>query len=443
MRKIITTTLLISLVCFGCKSKSLIQANTSSSKEKTEYVPNTLTFQDSLINYGKKYLKVPYRYGGTTAKGFDCSGFTSHVYRNFGYNLQRASKDQAQQFPSVKKKDLQTGDLVFFEGRRHNGNVGHVGIVTETKSNGQFRFIHASVRQGVTVSSSTEAYYASRYLKAGRVKDNASATLFASNVAKNTSSLVNANKTTTNQNISDNLYHTVAKGDNLSSISKKYDVPISTIQQLNNLTSKRIKRGQKLLIAQAVHIPEMAIAKANAVDVSSSATSKVVTNLKVNTDFSTSQKSKIETSDLKSPNFSINPNRSYSAQTKTIEPTIQSTSTEMKFTHKVKSGESLYAIARKYNMTVDKLKAVNNLSSNSISAGKTLRVESSNVVNQSEVSSNNATKPSETLYHTVKQGDTLYSIARLYGCTVNNLRELNPELSNTINIGDRVKVKNQ
>lgn len=88
---------------------------------------------DSLINYGKLFLNTPYRYGAGGTAHFDCSGFTSHVFRNFGYNLQRSSADQANQFPEIAKSQLQPGDLVFFNGRRRNGRVGHVGIVVSAK----------------------------------------------------------------------------------------------------------------------------------------------------------------------------------------------------------------------------------------------------------------------------------------------------------------------
>lgn len=450
MRKIITTILLVSLICVACKSKSLLQAHTSTATKKPELTATTSSFQDSLINYGKEYLKVPYRYGGTTSNGFDCSGFTSHVYRNFGYDLQRSSRDQAKQFPSVKKNELQVGDLVFFEGRRHNRNVGHVGIVTDTNPNGEFRFIHASVRQGVIVSSSTEAYYASRYLKAGRVAEHTNTAMYAgTNSAKNSSSFAHTDKNPKTQNINDNVYHTVARGDNLSTISKKYDVPISTIQHLNNLTSKRIKRGQKLLITEVVHIPAMSIARANPVDASSSATSKVVTNLKVNNTLYESQNPEITTPDWKQREISPALIPLNSAQSKTHselqvegeEPTIQSVSTERMLTHKVKVGESLYSIAGKHNMSIEELKVLNNLTDNSINAGQSLKVKLSNDSDPVDIPSNKLTRSTETAYHKVKQGDTLYSIARMYGCSVNDLRKLNTDLSNTIKVGDKIRVK--
>jgi len=126
--------------------------------------------QDELIGYSKKYLGKPYRYAGRGPYAFDCSGFTSFVFREFGHNLGASSTEQEQQFPSIEeRKELRKGDLVFFEGRVRNGIVGHVGIVTEVSSGGRFRFIHASTSYGVIISSSSEPYYAARYLRGGRV----------------------------------------------------------------------------------------------------------------------------------------------------------------------------------------------------------------------------------------------------------------------------------
>lgn len=140
------------------------------------------SLQNELIGYSLKFIGKPYRYAGKGPGSFDCSGFTSFVFRKFGYKLDSSSGGQERQFPAIRRKeDLQKGDLVFFEGRRRDGIVGHVGIVTEIRRDGTFRFIHASANFGVIVSSSTEPYYASRYLRGGRVveetEDNPSQTV--------------------------------------------------------------------------------------------------------------------------------------------------------------------------------------------------------------------------------------------------------------------------
>ena len=130
------------------------------------------TLQEEIIDYGKKFIGKPYRYAARGPRAFDCSGYTAFVFKEFGYQLNVSSAGQDKQFPAVtRKENLKKGDLVFFEGRRKNGKVGHVGIVTETLSNGAFRFIHASTGSGVIITSSSDYYWASRYLRGGRILD--------------------------------------------------------------------------------------------------------------------------------------------------------------------------------------------------------------------------------------------------------------------------------
>ena len=141
--------------------------------QKSSIATKPKTVQTEVINYGQKYLHTLYRYASQGPTSFDCSGFTSHVFKEFGYNLSPSSTTQAEQVETVRRQeDLQVGDLVFFEGRTHNGIVGHVGIVSDVKRNGRFRFLHASTSFGVIYSYSDEPYYKARYLRGGRVLKN-------------------------------------------------------------------------------------------------------------------------------------------------------------------------------------------------------------------------------------------------------------------------------
>ena len=105
-----------------------------------------------------------YRRGGTGRGGFDCSGFTSYVFRQHGITLPRTSSAQSRVGSPVSKSDLQPGDLVFFNTRGRG--VSHVAIYI-----GDNKIVHASsVRTGVKVDSLSSAYYAKRYHSARRVK---------------------------------------------------------------------------------------------------------------------------------------------------------------------------------------------------------------------------------------------------------------------------------
>lgn len=107
-------------------------------------------------------LGTSYKYGGTSTDGFDCSGFTQYVMEKFDFELPRTSSDQSKEGNPVEKKDLRTGDLVFFNT---SGNgISHVGIYM-----GDGKFAHSSTNEGVIISDLSEPYYAQRYVKARRI----------------------------------------------------------------------------------------------------------------------------------------------------------------------------------------------------------------------------------------------------------------------------------
>lgn len=124
---------------------------------------------DDLLAEAKSHIGKRYRSGGKGPSAFDCSGFSSYVYRQFGYSLGASSRDQYLQGEEVKEKDLRKGDLVFFTGRNRKRGVGHVGIVVKADNEkGTFTFIHASTSQGIRIDTNT-GYYEGRYLGAKRI----------------------------------------------------------------------------------------------------------------------------------------------------------------------------------------------------------------------------------------------------------------------------------
>ena len=113
------------------------------------------------------YLGVPYVYGGSSSRGFDCSGFTMYVYSLLGYSLPHSATSQWESVGTyVERADLQPGDLVLFcDPSRSNGKAcSHVGIYI-----GNNEFIHASSSEGVRINSLSESYYNGYYKGAKRV----------------------------------------------------------------------------------------------------------------------------------------------------------------------------------------------------------------------------------------------------------------------------------
>lgn len=115
-----------------------------------------------------KYYKTPYKFGGNSLKGIDCSGFTQSIFRNvLEIKLNRTAREQYLQGEVIEdKNELKFGDLVFFNTRRRV-RPGHVGIYLWNNL-----FVHASTKQGVIVTSLEEDYYSKRYMGARRIKSN-------------------------------------------------------------------------------------------------------------------------------------------------------------------------------------------------------------------------------------------------------------------------------
>ncbi|ADQ82432.1 C40 family peptidase [Riemerella anatipestifer] len=122
---------------------------------------------DEILNQASTYLGTPYRYGGTTRSGIDCSAFVLSVFNEVtGISLPRVAAAQAQEGEMVLKQELQKGDLVFFS---HGRRISHVGIVQEITEDGDIKFIHAATSKGVIVSSLNDKYWGPRYRFAKRV----------------------------------------------------------------------------------------------------------------------------------------------------------------------------------------------------------------------------------------------------------------------------------
>lgn len=124
-----------------------------------------------LLDEAVRHIGARYRSGSKGPNAFDCSGFTSYVYRQMGYdNIGASSRDQYARNIPVNRSEMQRGDLVFFTSPNSGRNVGHVGIVVDvdpiTRS---FNFIHASSSSGVKITNSNDGFYARRFIGVRRV----------------------------------------------------------------------------------------------------------------------------------------------------------------------------------------------------------------------------------------------------------------------------------
>ena len=126
---------------------------------------------NSLLDEAMSHIGARYRSGSKGPNAFDCSGFTSYVFRQVeGTNIGSSSCDQYARNIPVSRSEMQRGDLVFFTSPSSGRNVGHVGIVVDVDPiNRTFNFIHASSSEGVKISNSNDGFYARRFIGVRRV----------------------------------------------------------------------------------------------------------------------------------------------------------------------------------------------------------------------------------------------------------------------------------
>ena len=141
--------LIISASYFGC---------TSAPVKKTS-LPNTIpgTKRDAIVKTAEKYIGVKYKFGGSDPAGFDCSGYSSYVYKEHGITIPHSAQQQYANGKRIAIKNAQPGDLVFF--RITGWKISHVAIYL-----GDHKFIHAPSRgKTVSVEDMRKDYWSKRY----------------------------------------------------------------------------------------------------------------------------------------------------------------------------------------------------------------------------------------------------------------------------------------
>lgn len=232
---------------------------------------------------------------------------------------------------------------------------------------------------------------------------------YLNNLTSNLLSIGQKLKISDSNDATSNNYYTVKKGDTLYSIANMYGLTVNELKKLNNLTSDNLSIGQSLIIEK---LPSPST------DVNTYVVKSGDTLYSIAKKYNTTVSNLMTLNNLTSSNLSLN-------QVLKV-PTEDDASASNEYI--VKSGDTLYSIANKYGLTVDELKNLNNLTSNVLSIGQKLKVNKTS-----------STTPTANVY-TVKSGDALYKIARMYNTTVTNLLELNNLSTSNLSIGQKLIV---
>jgi len=163
MRQSIVLLIILFLISPSCRPSARFSAQKSTDHEESSQNQESSHGSSLLNNFVKDWLHTPYKYGGMSRTGVDCSGFSSIVMREiFDIKLPRTAQEQYNQGDKIRDGWRGPGDLVFFKNYRGHG-IDHVGIYL-----GGNRFAHATESTGVTVSDLDESYYRKRYVGACR-----------------------------------------------------------------------------------------------------------------------------------------------------------------------------------------------------------------------------------------------------------------------------------
>jgi cell wall-associated NlpC family hydrolase len=125
---------------------------------------------ETIVSRARSYIGTPYKYGGTTTLGMDCSGLLMRSFESIDIYIPRTSKEQSKMGKKVNLSELEEGDLIFFKTLKKSGKVTHAGIVTDARRQGSIMFIHSSSSRGVIEADLMSEYYLKAFTRARRLK---------------------------------------------------------------------------------------------------------------------------------------------------------------------------------------------------------------------------------------------------------------------------------
>jgi len=144
----------------SCSTSKQIVSKTDVKTKKAKNISN------AIVSYAMAFKGAPYKWGGLTRQGMDCSGLVYKAFKKHQIDIPRTSLAMSKTGKDILLRQVSSGDLLFF--KTSSKQINHVGLVVESK-NAEIKFIHATTKRGVIVSKLSENYWKKAFQKAKRV----------------------------------------------------------------------------------------------------------------------------------------------------------------------------------------------------------------------------------------------------------------------------------
>ena len=160
----------LSFLMISCGSSKNVTTYKKPKRSISKVVSSTNkpTIADKIVWTAVTYKGVPYKFGGTTKRGMDCSGLIHTSFKQRKVSIPRTSQEMYAKSYDIPLREVKRGDLLFFKTSRKRGRVNHVGLVTSVKK-GDIHFIHSTSSRGVIVTSLYSNYWKKAFIKAKRI----------------------------------------------------------------------------------------------------------------------------------------------------------------------------------------------------------------------------------------------------------------------------------